>query len=211
MDSFVVKRQSMVEDQLQKSGIEDKRVLEAMRKVPRHLFVPEDRRKHAYEPTPLPIGQGQTISQPYIVGLMTESLAIKPGDTILEVGTGSGYQAAILAHLAQQVHTIERNEKIYSDMKEKLRPYKNITIHHGDGSMGLPAYAPFDGIIVSAAATHFPKALGEQLKESGRICIPIGGANWQELYLFRKFGGELKEYRLGSVLFVPLIGDYQRF
>ena len=211
MDPFVMKRLSMVEDQLQKSGIEDRMVLEAMRKVPGHLFVPEDMRKHAYEPTPLPVGDKQTISQPYIVGLMSEALAIKPEDTILEIGTGSGYQAAIISLLAKTVHTIERHQSLYTKAKKILKGYKNVILHHSDGSLGLPSHAPFDGIIVTAAATHFPRALGEQLKESGRICIPIGGASWQELFLFRKFGRELKEYRLGSVLFVPLIGDYQRF
>jgi protein-L-isoaspartate(D-aspartate) O-methyltransferase len=199
-------RMSMVNDQLEKRGIQSKRVLEAMRKVERHLFVPKKFAKAAYTDQPLPIGEGQTISQPYIVAFMTEALNIQSSDRILEVGTGSGYQAAILGELCEAVYTIEIIEKLGKRADSLLQAlnYKNIFVRVGDGYQGWPEAAPFDAVIVTCAPTHVPKPLEEQLKEGGRIIIPVGVNYTQELVLLVKRKEELVKEKSIPVLFVPM-------
>jgi len=169
-------RQNMVEYQIKGRGIKDKNVLGAMLKVPRHLFVPEEMRDLAYRDEPLPIGHGQTISQPYIVGYMTEALKLQPGDRVLEIGTGSGYQTAILAEIVSKVYTIELIPELSLRAQETLKSlgYKNIEFLTGDGSKGWPEKAPFEAILVSAAPAEVPPALMEQLKIDGRLIIPVG-------------------------------------
>ncbi|MFA0757484.1 MAG: hypothetical protein KEFWMYNX_001739 [Candidatus Fervidibacter sp.] len=201
-------RAEMVEHQLRRRGIRDERVLAAFLKVPRHKFVRPQDLWVAYEDYPLPIGYGQTISQPYIVALMTELLALKGDECVLEVGTGSGYQAAILAELAREVITIERIPELARRAQRVLTDlgYRNVTVLVGDGSLGAPDFAPFDAIIVTAAAPHPPKALLEQLKDGGRLVIPIGDRTLQELIRFVRKGDEWQEEKHGPCLFVPLIG-----
>ncbi len=201
-------RAEMVEHQLRRRGIRDERVLAAFLKVSRHKFVRPQDLWVAYEDYPLPIGYGQTISQPYIVALMTELLALKGDECVLEVGTGSGYQAAILAELAREVITIERIPELARRAQRVLTDlgYRNVTVLVGDGSLGAPDFAPFDAIIVTAAAPHPPKALLEQLKDGGRLVIPIGDRTLQELIRFVRKGDEWQEEKHGPCLFVPLIG-----
>ena len=201
-------RAEMVEHQLRRRGIRDERVLAAFLKVPRHKFVRPQDLWVAYEDYPLPIGYGQTISQPYIVALMTELLALKGDECVLEVGTGSGYQAAILAELAREVITIERIPELARRAQRVLTDlgYRNVTVLVGDGSLGAPDFAPFDAIIVTAAAPHPPKALLEQLKDGGRLVIPIGDRTLQELIRFVRKGDEWQEEKHGPCLLVPLIG-----
>jgi protein-L-isoaspartate(D-aspartate) O-methyltransferase len=201
-------RAEMVEHQLRRRGIRDERVLAAFLKVPRHKFVRPQDLWIAYDDYPLPIGYGQTISQPYIVALMTELLALKGDERVLEVGTGSGYQAAILAELAKEVITIERIPELARRAQRVLTDlgYRNVTVLVGDGSLGAPDFAPFDAIIVTAAAPHPPKALLEQLKDGGRLVIPIGDRTLQELIRFVRKGDEWQEEKHGPCLFVPLIG-----
>ena len=185
------------------------RVLEAMRKVPRHLFVPPGQRPHAYEDRPLPIGRGQTISQPFIVALMTDLLDLGPGDTVLEVGTGSGYQAAVLAELAGRVRTIEIIPDLARTAGELLgRLYGNVEARAGDGYHGWPEAAPFDTIVVTAAASHVPPPLVRQLRPGGRMVIPVGGRfSVQQLVLVEKDGaGRVTTRQLLPVAFVPLTG-----
>lgn len=203
-------RNRMVEEQLLAAGrdIRDPRVLEAMRTVPRHEFVPEDVRMRAYDDGPLPIGYGQTISQPFIVAYMTWQIAPQPGLKILEIGTGSGYQAAILAHLGAQVYTIE----IVPELAERARTdldrlgYKNIMVKAGDGYRGWAEHAPFDRIIVTCAPTHVPQPLIEQLKEGGRMIIPVGEA-YEELHVLEKRQGKVEEQAVMAVRFVPMTGE----
>jgi len=201
-------RAEMVEHQLRRRGIRDERVLAAFLNVPRHKFVRPQDLWVAYDDYPLPIGYGQTISQPYIVALMTELLALKGDERVLEVGTGSGYQAAILAELAKEVVTIERIPELARRAQRVLTDlgYRNVTVLVGDGSLGAPDFAPFDAIIVTAAAPHPPKALLEQLKDGGRLVIPIGDRTLQELIRFVRKGDEWQEEKHGPCLFVPLIG-----
>lgn len=198
----------MVATQLRARGIRDERVLAAMAKVPRHRFVPEHFQAQAYEDHPIPIGFGQTISQPFIVALMLEALAVQPGDSVLEVGTGSGYQTALLAELAKRVCSIERHAGLAQPAESVLHTlgYRNVVVVVGDGSQGVAAYAPFDGIIVSAAAPRIPPSLFEQLAEGGRMIIPIGPAHAQELQLVRKQQGKMIVSSLEGCRFVPLIG-----
>lgn len=198
----------MVETQLRRRGVRDERVLAAMARVPRHLFVAEHFQAQAYEDHPIPIGFGQTISQPYIVALMLEALSVERGDTVLEVGTGSGYQTALLAELAAQVYSIERHAPLAQNAERVLRNlgYTNVVVVVGDGSQGLPDYAPFERIIVSAAAPQVPMALFEQLAEGGRMVIPIGPPAAQELQLVRKQQGKAVVAYLEGCRFVPLIG-----
>lgn len=206
-------RQKMVEEQLIARGIKDKKVLEIMGLVERHKFVPEDMKKYAYEDTPLPIGEGQTISQPYIVALMTELLKLKGDEVILEIGTGSGYQAAILAELAKEVYTIEIIDSLGRQAQERLEGlgYTNIKVRIADGYYGWQEYAPFDGIIVTAAADYIPQPLVDQLKIGGRLIIPVGDKNMQKLLLVQKeLGGKLKKYELTAVMFVPLVGEHPK-
>ena len=209
-DDFTSARQRMVEHQLIPRRIKDERVLEAMREVPRHLFVPIDLRHLAYADAPLPIGHRQTISQPYIVALMTELLQIGEEDTVLEIGTGSGYQAAILAHIANQVYTVERISKLAQDAKEvfKTLGIENIHVFERDGSAGLPEYAPYEAIIVTAAAPRVPQPLQEQLADGGRLVLPVGGREGQILERWRRKGDELKNERIAPVAFVPLVGSF---
>jgi protein-L-isoaspartate(D-aspartate) O-methyltransferase len=199
----------MVTGQLQARGISDQRVLTAMNKVPREEFVPLDSRAASYADGPLPIGQGQTISQPYIVAFMTEKLRPKPSDRILEVGTGSGYQAAVLAGLVADVYTIEIIEPLAKTAEATLQRlgYKNVHVKVGDGYKGWPDYAPFDAIIVTCAPDHVPKQLTDQLKDEGRMIIPVGNRFAQELYLLEKKNGQLKESAVLPVRFVPMIDE----
>ncbi|MDZ4165904.1 MAG: protein-L-isoaspartate(D-aspartate) O-methyltransferase [Smithellaceae bacterium] len=205
---FSEKRKQMVETQLKARGIKDLRVLDAMLKVKRHLFVPADIRHLAYEDRPLPIGGGQTISQPYIVALMTELLALKGTERILEIGTGSGYQAAILAELVKEVYTIEILEPLARQSEGLLKGlnYQNIKVKFGDGFLGWPEFAPFEGIIVTCAPEKIPPLLLEQLAENGRLVIPVG-THWQELKLVRKIKGRIKEENIVPVRFVPMLRE----
>ncbi len=210
---YVAARQRMIQEQLVARGIKDKKVLEVMSWVERHKFVPEALKRYAYEDTPLPIDKGQTISQPYIVALMTELLELKGDEKILEVGTGSGYQAAILAELAKEVYTIEIIDSLGKGAEERLKGlgYTNIKVKIGDGYYGWEEYAPFDAIIVTAAAEYIPQPLIEQLKVGGRLVIPVGDERMQKLLLVQKQPGDkLKEYEITGVLFVPLVGEHPR-
>lgn len=202
----------MVSMQIEARGVDDPDVLEAMRDVPRHRFVPTNRRGRAYSDSPLPIGHGQTISQPFIVAYMTEKLDVEPGDRVLEVGTGSGYQAAILGALGIDVTSIEIIRPLAERAAGALDEvgYENITVLHGDGYYGFPPNAPYDAIIVTAAAAHVPPPLVEQLKPGGRMMIPVGRAGWtQNLLLVEKDeNGSTRTRNLMSVAFVPLTGDH---
>lgn len=210
-DKKIAKLQrAMVEDQLKIRGIADERVLAAMEKVPRHLFLPAELQPHAYEDCPLPIGEGQTISQPYIVALMTELLQVEPGDKVLEVGTGSGYQAAILTEIGAEVYTIEYIESLMEKAKERTEKagYAGIHFLAGDGTIGWPEHAPYNGIVVTAGAPQIPQPLVDQLAEGGRLVLPIGGRFSQILVRITKVGGELRTEESCGCVFVPLLGKY---
>jgi protein-L-isoaspartate(D-aspartate) O-methyltransferase len=200
----------MVHEQLFHRGIEDKKVLEAFGKVERHRFVPENLRDNAYSDYPLLIGEGQTISQPYIVALMTQSLELRKDDRVLEIGTGSGYQTAILAELSKQVFTIERHLALLNKAQDILNElgYANIKTKSADGTLGWPQEAPFDKIIITAAAPRVPLPLVDQLKEGGKMILPLGETFGQELTLFDKIKGILQPSYLCGCMFVPLIGKY---
>ncbi|MBP9561033.1 MAG: protein-L-isoaspartate(D-aspartate) O-methyltransferase, partial [Syntrophorhabdaceae bacterium] len=188
-DIYEKKREEMVKYDIEARGIRDRRVINAMLKVKRHLFVEPSLMDKAYDDHPLPIGEGQTISQPFIVALMTEALGLKGDEKVLEIGTGSGYQAAVLAEIAKEVYTIEVNKNIYDMASRRLKElgYDNIKVRHGDGYVGWKDYAPFDAIIVTAAARHIPPPLLEQLKDGGRLVIPLGSTPFlQSLTLVRK-------------------------
>ena len=204
---FTISRQRMVETQLRARGISDERVLDAMMRVPRHEFAPERYRDQAYEDHPLPIGEGQTISQPYIVARMLEALSLSPSDRVLEVGTGSGYLTALLAELAAQVVSVERHATLANAARELLSRmgYNNVRVLVGDGSQGYAANAPYDAIIVSAAAADVPRALLQQLTEGGRMIIPVGMADSQQLQLIRKVGGQARTSFHELCRFVPLV------
>ena len=195
--------------ELREKGIRDERVLSAMEKVPRHLFVLPECLFAAYDDRPLPIGLGQTISQPYIVALSTEALELSGEEKVLEIGTGSGYQTAILAELAKEVFTVERLPELSFEAQERLRRlgYTNVHFRVGDGTKGWPEEAPFPAILVTAAAPKVPKSLFSQLAEGGRMVIPVGGRFHQDLWLVRKVGGEPVYEHLCPVTFVPLIGE----
>ncbi|MFH1414038.1 MAG: protein-L-isoaspartate(D-aspartate) O-methyltransferase [Candidatus Omnitrophota bacterium] len=199
-------RERMVGEQIEARGVKDKRVVEVMRSIERDKFVPFKIRHLAYEDGPLPIGSGQTISQPYIVALMTELLELKGNEKVLEIGTGSGYQAAILSELAKEVYTIEILPELASRAEALLRDlgYKNICVKQGDGYLGWPDFAPFDAIIVTAAPPEIPQALVEQLVEGGRMVVPVGTL-FQELKLLIKSQGKLIEKNILPVRFVPMI------
>src|SRR5436189_3282521 len=202
-------RQRMVQEQLMSRGVRDERVLAAMNKVPREEFVPQDSRAASYADQPLPIGYGQTISQPYIVAFMTEQLRPKPSDRVLEVGTGSGYQAAILAELVAEVYSIEIIEPLGKSADATLQRlgYKNVHVKVGDGYKGWPEHAAFDAITVTCAPDHVPQPLIDQLKEGGRMIIPVGNFGDQELYLLQKKNGELQRRAVLPVRFVPMAGE----
>jgi protein-L-isoaspartate(D-aspartate) O-methyltransferase len=198
----------MVEYQIAARGIHDQVTLSAMKEIPRHLFVPPPYDKSAYEDCPLPIGNGQTISQPYIVALMTELLALQPNDNVLEIGTGCGYQAAVLATLVRKVTSIERIPAVAELAKANLVAIgiKNIDVIVGDGTLGFPQNAPYDGIIITAATPSVPRPLIEQIADGGRLIAPVGGRDVQELIRITRRGGSFKEDAHGGVRFVPLIG-----
>jgi protein-L-isoaspartate(D-aspartate) O-methyltransferase len=202
-------RLRMVEHQIAARGIRDQRILSAMKDVPRHLFVPPPYDKSAYADCPLPIGNGQTISQPYIVALMTELLALQSTDSVLEIGTGCGYQAAILAALVRQVTTIERIPKVAGLARANLAAVgsKNVEVIVGDGTLGYPLKAPYERIIITAATPSIPRPLIEQLAEGGRLVAPVGGREIQELIRLIKKDGSINEEYHGGVRFVPLIGE----
>jgi protein-L-isoaspartate(D-aspartate) O-methyltransferase len=210
-DHFRTEREQMVRKQLAERGIRDVRVLDAMRNVPRHEFVPESLRQEAYEDHPLPIGEGQTISQPYIVAAMLEHLALQAGDQaaerVLEVGTGSGYVTALLSLLCADVYSVERHAQLAAMAESTLHRlgYRNVKIRVGDGSQGWPEYAPFDAILVSAATPEMPPALFAQLSEGGRMMVPVGRPSSQELQLICKVGGQPEVKVLEGCRFVPLV------
>jgi len=203
-------REHMVESQLVHRGIKDKRVLDAMRQVPRHLFVPKDMRGLAYSDSPLPIGQGQTISQPYIVALMTELLELTGQEKVLELGTGSGYQAAILSRLACQVYSVERHAALAGQAEKVLTQlgYDNVVISVGDGTLGWPEHSPYEAIIVTAAAPDVPQPLTDQLTDGGRLVAPVGSRWSQVLAKVKRQGETLTREHLTAVAFVPLVGKY---
>lgn len=207
-DPFAIARKKMVDSQLRERGVRDPRVLGAMSKVPRHEFVAGQFRFQAYEDHPIQIGDGQTISQPYIVARMLEVLDLTSPDKVLEIGTGSGYQTALLAELSHFVYSIERHAALAGQAEATLTRlgYTNVQISVGDGSYGMPDNAPFDAIVVSAAAPQIPASLFEQLREGGRMILPVGPPQYQELQLVRKQNGQQTTTRLESCRFVPLIG-----
>ena len=198
----------MIEDQLVRRQIRDNSVLDAMRTIPRHLFVPEDHQHLAYTDAPLPIGSGQTISQPYIVALMTELLELEPGDIVLEIGTGSGYQAAVLSQLANKVFSVERIPELAEQAQSVIAGLgiENVVVVTGDGTQGLMPYGPYNGIIVTAAAPKVPKPLEGQLAPGGRLVLPVGSRMGQILEVWRRRGDELVCEKMTPVAFVPLIG-----
>jgi protein-L-isoaspartate(D-aspartate) O-methyltransferase len=209
---FAGQRQRMVERQLVTRGINDQRVLAVMAKVPREEFVAPDSRAASYEDGPLPIGYAQTISQPYMVAFMTEQLRLKPSDRVLEVGTGSGYQAAILADLVSEVYSIEIVEPLAKNAETTLQRlgYKNVHLKIGDGYKGWPETAPFDAIIVTCAPDKVPQSLVDQLKDDGRMVIPVGDRFAQQLYLLEKKNGQLKQSVTLPVRFVPMASEAEK-
>jgi protein-L-isoaspartate(D-aspartate) O-methyltransferase len=208
-DEFAGQREFMVREHIERRGVRDPRVLDALRAVPRHLFVPSNQRHRAYADGALPIDMEQTISQPYIVALMTELMELKGGETVLEVGTGSGYQAAVLAQIAAQVHSIERHGPLAQAAREVLASLgiKNIQVHTGDGTLGLPEFGPYEAIMVTAAAPKAPQSLLDQLGDGGRLVIPVGGKHSQRLGVWRRKGTRFKQTTITAVVFVPLLGD----
>jgi protein-L-isoaspartate(D-aspartate) O-methyltransferase len=207
--SYLEPRRRMVQEQLRDRGIRDERVLTAMERVPRHRFTPEGSRHHAYHDQPLSIGLGQTISQPYMVARMTELLRPQASDRVLDVGTGSGYQAAVLAVLAEEVFTIERHEPLAAKARRVLEElgYDNVHVVVGDGSLGLPAEAPFDGIVVAAAAPDPPPALEEQLALGGRLVVPVGDSHLQTLQVVSRTRKGVHRCNILECRFVPLVGE----
>jgi protein-L-isoaspartate(D-aspartate) O-methyltransferase len=210
-DLFFTTREKMVDSQIEARGIHNKDVLRAMRQVPRHEFVPEKFINRAYSDQPLPINHGQTISQPYIVALMSELLEVQEDDRVLEIGTGSGYQAAVLAEMGVEVYTVEIIPELASEARERFDRlgYQNINSLSADGYYGWEEYAPFNAIIVTAAPDHLPMPLANQLIEGGRLVIPIGPVGaFQTLWLFQNINGELQATNMGDVRFVPLTGNH---
>jgi protein-L-isoaspartate(D-aspartate) O-methyltransferase len=207
---FAVLRHRMVAQQLEGRGLADRRVLEAMRTVPRHLFVPTGSEMVAYDDRPLPIGEGQTISQPFMVGIMTAALALAPEARVLEIGTGSGYQAAVLAFLAREVFTIERHPPLAERAREALdrAGITNVHVRVGDGTEGWPEESPFDGIIVTAGAPSAPDTLIDQLADGGRLVVPIGPADHQLLTILTRRDDRIERETSEACVFVPLVGRY---
>jgi len=205
--SYSSERKRMVEYQIKMRGIDDKKVIDAFLRVERHRFVPDRYIPHAYEDRPLPIGEGQTISQPYIVAFMTHVLSLSRTDKVLEIGTGSGYQAAVLGELCDNVFTVEVIPSLGRKAEGLLKElgYEKVRVKIGDGYEGWKEHAPYDAIIVTCAPTHVPEPLKEQLKEGGRMIIPVGKANNQELVLLRKVGDRLKKEKVLPVRFVPMV------
>ncbi len=210
-DERLEERMSMVDSQIRRRGVTDQEVLDAMERVPRHKFVPDELKSQAYADRPLPIGYGQTISQPYIVALMTELLQLKSTDRVLEIGTGSGYQAAILAEVVAEVYTIEIVEGLALESSERLKRlgYANVHTMHADGYYGWEEHAPFDAIIVTAAPDHIPQPLVQQLKDGAKLVIPVGPpGGYQTLWQVTKTGEEFTKRNITGVLFVPFTGDH---
>lgn len=210
VDDRAVERKRMVLEQIERRNIKDPDVLRAMRKVPRHLFLGENYRDNAYEDRALPIEEGQTISQPYIVALMTELARVKPGDTVLEVGTGSGYQAAVLAEIGVNVYSIEIVEALAKAAQDRLIKlgYKNVHVRHGDGYDGWPEHAPFDAILITAAPPRIPEPLKQQLRVGGRLVVPVG--EWQQqLMVVRRTETGYDTQSTIPVIFVPMTGKAQ--
>lgn len=203
-------RREMVRTQLLPRGISDRRVIDAMLKVPRHLFVGESLRHRAYDDCALPIGEGQTISQPYMVAVMTELLELNGDERVLEIGTGSGYQAAVFAELAREVFTIERIEDIAKKAEALLRElgYDNVYVFVGDGTKGLPEYAPFDRILITAGTPEIPEIIKKQLRDGGIIVAPVGSKYSQQLFKLTRMGNSFKTEYHTPCIFVPLIGEY---
>jgi protein-L-isoaspartate(D-aspartate) O-methyltransferase len=202
-------REKLVKNYIESKGIKDPNVLAAMRAVQRHSFVPSDLESSAYADRPLPIGEGQTISQPYVVALMTEILNLTGSDRVLEIGTGSGYQAAVLAHIAGEVFSVEIKAKLYKNASNTLKSlgYKNIPTRHGDGYFGWEKAAPFDAIMITAAVDHIPPPLIKQLKDGGRLTLPLGNPfSYQNLVLVTKHGDDVSVEQITGVLFVPMTG-----
>lgn len=208
-DAYTALRQHMVETQLRNRGIVDERVLQAMLRVPRHEFAPERFRSQAYEDHPLPIAEGQTISQPYMVALMLEALALSPNEKILEVGTGSGYLTALLAELVAGVISVERHPSLADEARQLIENlgYKNVRVIAGDGSRGVPEFAPYDAVIVSAASARLPQELIDQLADGGRMIIPVGEGDSQQLQFVLKQSGQTVVRMRELCRFVPLISD----
>jgi len=213
-DPFLAKRLAMVEQDIRERGIKDRRVLVVMGKVPRHFFIDARQRDRAYADHPLPIGEGQTISQPYVVALMTEALRLKPSDRVLEIGTGSGYQAAVLAGLVQEVYSIEIRKGLADQSAARLSElgYGNVRVKYGDGYFGWEEHAPFDAIIITAAANHIPPPLIRQLREGGRLILPLGSTVFYQTLTIvtKKQGGELAVEQMGPVNFVPMTGEAEK-
>ena len=209
-EAFATDRKRMVAEDIVRRDIKDPRVLEAMEKVPRHRFVPEEYLSEAYADHPLPVGHGQTISQPYIVALMTQHLLLEPGDKVLEIGTGSGYQAAILAELTDEVYSVEIIEPLGQQAEARLKELDyNVHCKIDDGYYGWEEYAPFDAIIVTCAPDHVPHPLIRQLKDGGRLVIPVGPPGfYQTLWLIQRKGEQFQNFNLGGVRFVPLLGEH---
>jgi protein-L-isoaspartate(D-aspartate) O-methyltransferase len=206
--NYRLSREEMVLTQLERRGLHDERVLNAMRKVKRHHFVEPAFRDRAYDDTPLPIDEGQTISQPYVVARMTDLLDIQPSDKVLEIGTGSGYQAAVLAELCHKVYSIERHMSLLQKARAALdeQGYSNVVLKQGDGTIGWTEFAPFDKIIITAAAPKFPRTLFNQLKDGGLMVFPMGEKRTQDLVLVQRSGEEAMMKEVGQVAFVPLVG-----
>ena len=207
--SFDKQRKQMVKEQLAARNITDQRVLDAMGAVPRHKFVSKRDQHLAYADGPLGIGEAQTISQPYVVALMIQLLSLKESEKALEIGTGSGYQAAIMAHIAQEVHSIERHASLANNARQVLDELKltNVHVHHADGSLGWPQDAPYDAIIVAAASPNAPDALLEQLTDEGVLVLPVGDVRGQRLQRWRRVGNKFEQEDLVRVSFVPLLGE----
>jgi protein-L-isoaspartate(D-aspartate) O-methyltransferase len=209
-DEYAAERRAMVETQLRRRGIQDPAVLAAMSRVPRHEFVPPEFRSRAYEDVPLPIGEGQTISQPYMVAAMAAPLRLAGTERVLEIGGGCGYQAAVLACLAKEVFTVEYRSDLGTAAADRLTRlgYRNVHVHSGDGTLGLPEFAPFDVIVVAAAAPAAPPPLLAQLGEGGRLVVPVGDLENQELQLIQRDHDTLRKTTLETCRFVPLVGAY---
>jgi len=213
LDPFAPQRRAMIEKDIKGRGVTDRKVLEVMGRVQRHLFVGEKNRAMAYADHPLPIGEGQTISQPYVVALMTGALKLKPTDRVLEIGTGSGYQAAVLAEIAKEVYTIEIRKSLADTAAKRFKDlgYRNVKVKYADGYYGWEEYGPFDAIIITAAANHIPAPLIKQLKEGGRLIIPLGSTvYYQTLTLATKRKGDLDVEQMGAVSFVPMVGTAEK-